>query len=192
MAYYIIAKYVNENDNTNSSINSENLDDSFFDYILLGKGNSVQVAANCKIPMMLIDEMRNEFSYFYPLDARHSGRDLIPNHLSFFIFNHAAIFDRENWPKQIVVNGSVLMEGKKMSKSLGNIIPLRTAIKEHNADAIRLAILISAELLQDADFSFDAVKGIQSKLHDIYDMAIEYSIKKEEDDNNPRIEPKKP
>jgi leucyl-tRNA synthetase len=80
-----------------------------------------------------------------------------------------------------------------MSKSLGNIIPLRTAIKEHNADAIRLAILISAELLQDADFSFDAVKGIQSKLHDIYDMAIEYSIKKKEQDgNNPRIEPTRP
>src|SRR5438094_1076222 len=143
MAYYIIAKYVNSNNNNNLPINSENIGDSFFDYILLGKCNASQVAADCKIPTVLIDEMRNEFSYFYPLDARHSGRDLIPNHLSFFIFNHAAIFERENWPKQIVVNGSVLMEGKKMSKSLGNIIPLRTAIKEHNADAIRMAILIS-------------------------------------------------
>jgi leucyl-tRNA synthetase len=80
------------------------------------------------------------------------------------------------------------MEGKKMSKSLGNIIPLRAAIKEHSADAIRLAILVSAELLQDADFSFEAVKGIQSKLHDIYDMAIEYSMKKVDDSNNPKIE----
>ena len=190
MAYYIIAKYLN--DNSNAIINTDDLNDSFFDFVLLGKGNDMQVAAECKISTESIKQIRNEFCYFYPVDARHSGRDLIPNHLSFFIFNHATIFERENWPKQIVVNGSVLMEGKKMSKSLGNIIPLRTAIKEHNADAIRLAILISAELLQDADFSFDAVKGIQSKLHDIYDMAIEYSIKKEEDDNNPRIEPKKP
>jgi leucyl-tRNA synthetase len=190
MAYYIIAKYLN--DNSNAIINTDDLNDSFFDFVLLGKGNDMQVAAECKISTESIKQIRNEFCYFYPVDARHSGRDLIPNHLSFFIFNHATIFERENWPKQIVVNGSVLMEGKKMSKSLGNIIPLRTAIKEHNADAIRLAILISAELLQDADFSFDAVKGIQSKLHDIYDMAIEYSIKKEEDDNNPRIESKKP
>ena len=190
MAYYIIAKYLN--DNSNAIINTDDLNDSFFDFVLLGKGNDMQVAAECKISTESIKQIRNEFCYFYPVDARHSGRDLIPNHLSFFIFNHATIFERENWPKQIVVNGSVLMEGKKMSKSLGNIIPLRTAIKEHNADAIRLAILISAELLQDADFSFDAVKGIQSKLHDIYDMAVEYSIKKEEDDNNPRIESKKP
>ncbi|HEY6882934.1 MAG TPA: leucine--tRNA ligase [Nitrososphaeraceae archaeon] len=178
MAYYIIAKYVNGNNNNNLPINSENIEDPFFDYILLGKGNASQVAADCKIPIVLIDEMRNEFSYFYPLDARHSGRDLIPNHLSFFIFNHVAIFGRDNWPKQIVVNGSVLMEGKKMSKSLGNIIPLRSTIKEYGADAIRLAMLISAELLQDADFSFDAVKGILSKLYDIYQMAIEYSIEK--------------
>src|SRR5919202_4132914 len=113
----------------------------FFDYILLGNGNAIEVASDCKVPISLLEEIRNEFSYFYPLDARHSGRDLVQNHLSFFIFNHVAIFRREYWPKKIVVNGSVLMEGKKMSKSLANIIPLRSAIKEYSADAIRIAML---------------------------------------------------
>ena len=110
--------------------------------------------------------------YFYPVDSRHSGRDLIPNHLSFFIFNHLAIFDRKFGQKQIVVNGSVMMEGKKMSKSLGNIIPLRQAISDYGADTIRLSILISAELLQDADFSFIIAKSIRSKLSDIYNSSI--------------------
>ena len=171
MAYYILAKYVNDK----SIIDVNNLKDSVFDYVLLGRGNIVEVASECNISTALLEQMRQEFTYFYPVDSRHSGRDLVPNHLSFFIFGHVAIFDRENWPKQIVVNGSVLMDGKKMSKSLGNIIPLRDAIKEHSADAIRLAMLISAELLQDADFSFDTVKGIRSKLQDIYDMGIESS-----------------
>ena len=180
MAYYIIAKYVSNvsNHKNNPVINADHLKDSFFDYVLLRKGDATQVAAECKISKALIDDISNEFSYFYPLDVRHSGRDLIPNHLSFFIFNHVAIFEKANWPKKIVVNGSVLMEGKKMSKSLGNIIPLRSAIKEYGVDAIRLAILISAELLQDADFSFDIVKGIQSKLYDIYNMALEHSQEK--------------
>jgi leucyl-tRNA synthetase len=191
MSYYILAKYVNSNNNNNSTshddssnkliININNVDalnNSFFDYILLGNGDVRQVAAECNISVSLMELIRKEFSYFYPLDARHSGRDLVQNHLSFFIFNHVAIFTRENWPRKIVVNGSVLMEGKKMSKSLGNIIPLRAAIKEHSADAIRLAMLSSAELLQDADFSFDAIKGIRSKLDDIYDMAIEHSMVK--------------
>jgi leucyl-tRNA synthetase len=171
MAYYILAKYVNDK----SIIDVNNLKDSAFDYVLLGRGDIVEVASECNISSALLEQIRQEFTYFYPVDSRHSGRDLVPNHLSFFIFGHVAIFDRENWPKQIVVNGSVLMDGKKMSKSLGNIIPLRDAIKEHSADAIRLAMLISAELLQDADFSFDTVKGIRSKLQDIYDMGMESS-----------------
>lgn len=186
MSYYIVAKYITNNnsiseDSSKLIINVNNVDalnDSFFDYILLGNGDVRQVAAECNISISLIEAIRNEFSYFYPLDARHSGRDLVQNHLSFFIFNHVAIFARENWPRKIVVNGSVLMEGKKMSKSLGNIIPLRAAIKEYSADAIRLAMLSSAELLQDGDFSFDAIKGIRSKLDDIYDIAIEYSMVK--------------
>jgi leucyl-tRNA synthetase len=63
------------------------------------------------------------------------------------------------------------MEGKKMSKSLGNIIPLRDAIRQYGADTIRLAILVSAEILQDADFSFDTVRGIRLKLLGIFEMA---------------------
>ena len=51
---------------------------------------------------------------------------------------------------------------------MGNIIPLRTAIRDHGADPIRLAIISSAELLQDADFNMESVSGIQSKLSIIY------------------------
>lgn len=166
MAYYTIAKYVNDG---TISPDAETISDSFFDYVLFGRGDGKAVAKDSCVPE--IEKIRAEFQYFYPVDSRHSGRDLVPNHLSFFIFNHVAIFGRENWPRQIVVNGSVLMEGKKMSKSLGNIIPLRAAIREHGADTIRLAMLVSAEILQDADFSFDTARGIKSKLAGIFEMA---------------------
>jgi leucyl-tRNA synthetase len=166
MAYYTIAKFVN----AGAIPDIDSIGDSFFDYVLLGQGDAGKVAQDCKLPKQTVEQVRSEFSYFYPVDSRHSGRDLVPNHLSFFIFNHVAIFGRELWPGQVVVNGSVLMEGKKMSKSLGNIIPLRAAIKEHGADTIRLAMLVSAEILQDADFSFDTVRGIRSKLVGIFDM----------------------
>jgi len=168
MAYYVIAKYVN-----GKSLNDDNINDAFFDYVLLGVGNAIQVAKDCKVPVQIVEQIRKEFRYFYPVDSRHSGRDLVPNHLTFFIFNHVAIFEKENWPQQIVVNGSVLMEGKKMSKSLGNIIPLRAAIKEHGADTIRLAMLVSAEILQDADFSFETIRGIRSKLLGVFEMVEE-------------------
>ena len=168
MAYYIIAKYVNSKA---ISDDTDNITDAFFDYVLLGRGSADQVVKDCKLTADTIEKIRNEFNYFYPVNSRHSGRDLVPNHLTFFIFNHVAIFEKKKWPQQIVVNGSVLMEGKKMSKSLGNIIPLRAAIKEYGADTIRLAMLVSAEILQDADFSFDTVRGIRLKLASMFEMA---------------------
>lgn len=162
MAYYVIVKFVNSNE-----IKPESLGQEFFDYVFLGIGSSDIVSEKTKIPKEKIEQIRNEFSYFYPVDSRHSGRDLVPNHLTFFILNHVAIFPEENWPQEIVVNGSVLMDGKKMSKSMGNIIPLRKAIRDYGADPIRLAIIISAELLQDADFNLESVSGIKHKLESL-------------------------
>ena len=161
MAYYIIAKYVNSKE-----IDAEKINDSFFDYVFLEEKDQKKLS-HIKINPEILENIKNEFQYYYPVDSRHSGRDLVPNHLTFFIFNHLAIFPRKDWPQEIVVNGSVLMEGKKMSKSMGNIIPLRDAIKIHGADSIRLAILISAELLQDADFNQEAVRGIKNKLENM-------------------------
>ena len=159
MAYYTISRFVND-----GTVNAENLTREFFDYVLLDKGDVKSAASTSKLSEDIINTMKKEFTYFYPVDSRHSGRDLVQNHLSFFVLNHVAIFEKKLWPKEIVVNGSVMMDGAKMSKSMGNIIPLRTAIREHGADPIRLAIISSAELLQDADFNMESVYGIQNKI----------------------------
>lgn len=149
-SFYIMMKYVND-----GTIQPEMMDSEFFDYVLLGKGTPPSESA---------DVVRREFLYYYPVDTRHSGRDLVPNHLTFYVMNHTALFGQEHWPRQIVVNGSVLMDGKKMSKSMGNIIPLRGAIKKYGADPIRLGIIISAELLQDADVNLESVSGMGARL----------------------------
>ncbi len=162
MAYYTISRFVNE-----GKVNPENLTKELFDFILLDKGDLASTAKSSKLSENIVSVMKKEFTYFYPVDSRHSGRDLVQNHLTFFVLNHVAIFDKKYWPQEIVVNGSVMMDGAKMSKSMGNIIPLRTAIREHGADPIRLAIISSAELLQDADFNMESVSGIQNKLQSL-------------------------
>ena len=162
MAYYTISRFVNDGTVTPDSLTRE-----LFDYILLDKENLSLAVSTSKLSEDVINTMKKEFQYFYPVDSRHSGRDLVQNHLSFFVLNHVAIFEKKYWPKEIVVNGSVMMDGAKMSKSMGNIIPLRTAIREHGADPIRLAIISSAELLQDADFNMESVYGIQNKVESL-------------------------
>lgn len=166
MAFYTIAKIINA-----AKIDPSILTPEVFDYVFLGIGDP----SSLKIDRDLLEKMRREFLYFYPLDSRHSGRDLVPNHLTFFIFNHVAIFPPSMWPRQIVVNGSVLMEGKKMSKSLGNIIPLRKAIRMYGADTLRVSILSASELLQDADFSDSLARTIRVKLQEFYDFALKYA-----------------
>ena len=164
MAYYTISKFVND-----KTIVSNSLTKEFFDYVFLDEGDLDKVSGITKISPDIINKIKKEFHYFYPVDSRHSGRDLVPNHLTFFVLNHVAIFPQSNWPHEIVVNGSVLMNGSKMSKSMGNIIPLRKAITDYGADPIRLAIIISAELLQDADFNMESISGIQNKIETLFE-----------------------
>jgi leucyl-tRNA synthetase len=163
MAYYTIVRSIKEH-----NIRPDQLTDAVFDYIFLGTGNVNDVAEKAGLEQSVLELMREEFFYFYPLDSRHSGRDLVPNHLTFMIFNHIAIFPEKLWPRQIAVNAFVLMEGQKMSKSYANIIPLREAIEMFGADPLRLAVLASAELLQDADFSSTLAKSVRDRLERLY------------------------
>jgi leucyl-tRNA synthetase len=168
MAYYTIVKNIKEFD-----IKPTQLTNSAFDYIFLGIGKAQEVAKETGIKKNVLEKTRNEFMYFYPLDSRHSGRDLVTNHLTFMIFNHTAIFPEGLWPCQIVTNGSVLMQGAKMSKSFGNIIPLREGLTKFGADPLRLGVLATAELLQDADFSPTVAKSMRDRLERLYRFALE-------------------
>ncbi len=159
MAYYTIAHKLSE-------IDAEELTEELFDYVFLGKGNE-QIHPKAK-------ELREIFLYWYPLDGRHSGADLVRNHLPFFIMNHSAIFQKNEWPKSIVVNGFVLMEGKKMSKSLGNILPLRKAIREYGADIIRFSVVGGAELSQDTNFETSVAHGVKERVETLISL-LKYS-----------------
>ena len=172
MTYYIIAKYVNS-----KRVSEENLVDPVFDYVLLGEGDVQEVVRESGLSPEVLDDMRGEFLCFYPMDSRNSGRDLVPNHLTYFVFNHVALFPRKLWPEQIAVTGSVLMEGKKMSKSLGNIIPLTDAIRDYGVDPFRLSILSTAELQQDADFVPALTKALGERLERLHDSALEVAKK---------------
>jgi leucyl-tRNA synthetase len=168
MAYYTVIKGIKEADP-----DPETLTEEFWNYVFLGEGDIETIAESTSISEEKLRELNKEFNYFYPMDTRHSGRDLISNHLTYMFFCHEGIWPREQWPKGIVVNGSVLMEGSKMSKSLNNIIPLINAIDMFGADPLRLSLMITAEPLKDADFSPDLAKNMSENLERFYNKAQE-------------------
>ncbi|XP_037125115.1 leucine--tRNA ligase, cytoplasmic [Syngnathus acus] len=106
------------------------------------------------IPKEHLQKLKREFEYWYPVDVRVSGKDLVPNHLSYYLYNHVAMWpnDRGKWPQAVRANGHLLLNSEKMSKSTGNFLTLSQAIKKFSADGMRLALADAGDTVEDANF----------------------------------------
>lgn len=185
MAYYTIARFVQTDKNGNLVLDGhcenayglkpEMFTDEVFNYIFHGKGNAAAVAESVGMPLSSLNLMRNEFDYFYPVDLRCSGKDLIQNHLTMFLYNHAAIWPEEpsRWPQSMFCNGHILVDNEKMAKSKGNFISLGDAIATYGADATRLACADAGDSMDDANFVRETAAGFILKLTTLLDQAKE-------------------
>ncbi len=157
MAYYTIAHKIKD-------IVVSEITDEFFDYIFLGKGSLKQY-----------ESLRTEFEYWYPFDVRSSGKDLIQNHLSFCLFNHTAIFPQKYWPRSFSINGWLLVEGEKMSKSRGNFFTIRQVVDTYGADVVRAGLMLGGEGLNDPNFDMNTAKSLTEKLEGWLDFVRAHS-----------------
>jgi leucyl-tRNA synthetase len=166
MAFYTINNRIKKH-----GIKPEMLTREVFDYVFHGKGNAKGIVSRTGINAEALEEMRKEFSYWYPVDLRVSAKELVPNHLTFFIFHHTALFPRQHWPKAIGVNGMLMIEGKQMHKSKGNFVTMKKAIEKYGADATRCALMMGAEGMEDPDWRSENARDIQGKLESFYNFA---------------------
>ena len=180
MAYYTIARVINEN-----KISADKLTDEVFDYIFVNKGDLKSVSRSSGLNEKLIKEMKDEFEYFYPLDLRSSGKDLLQNHLTYALFHHVAIWDDSKyWPRAYGVNGFVKVHGEKMAKSKGNIIPLKDLIEEYGTDLVRINITTANENMDDADWKEDSLKTFSSRLNSLANLVKNLKKAKRKSRNN--------
>ena len=154
MAYYTIAHLLQGADYDNftgcGDIKPEDLTDAVFDYIFL----QGPYPEGCAIAEARLQEMREEFEYWYPMDLRVSANDLIPNHLTMSLYNHVEIWkDRpEMWPRGIYCNGHIMVDAEKMSKSKGNFLMMLECVEEYSADATRFALADAGDTMENANF----------------------------------------
>jgi leucyl-tRNA synthetase len=167
MAFYTINKYIRE-----YGIEPEALTREVFNYVFYGKGETAPICQSSDIPADILESMRNEFLYWYPFDLRVSAKELVPNHLTFCIFHHAALFPREHWPRAMGVNGMLMIEGKQMHKSRGNFVTMKGAVDRYGADATRCALLLGAEGMDDPDWRGENAADIQGKLGALSNLAL--------------------
>ena len=165
MAYYTIAHKIEK-------IDLKEIDDNFFDYIFLGlgKGNKEWL------------ELKKEFEYWYPFDIRSTAKDLVQNHMSFCLFNHTAIFPEKYWPKGFSVNGWLLVNGEKMSKSKGNFFTIREMLNKYPADVVRTSLILGGEAMDDPNFDFTNAESFKKKLQQFYNLTLEKYKKIEKTD----------
>ncbi len=144
---------------------------AFFNYVFLGEGDPGHVAELFGVSRELVEDLRNEFDYWYPVDERHSGPDLISSHLSFFVFHHVAIFPEKYWPRAITFNEYVIREGMKMSRSLGNVLPLPYIPRKYSTDLARLYLASATDLDSTLDWREDDVASVASRLVRFWSLA---------------------
>lgn len=156
MAYYTVAHFLHGDMFARTpglfSISPEQMIDEVWDYLFCRRKLDEALLEKCGIPKLELETMRREFEYWYPLDISSSGKDLIPNHLTFFLYIHIALFPREYWPRSIRTNGHLLLNGEKMSKSTGNFMTMEQAVGKFGADATRVAIADAGDGVDDANF----------------------------------------
>ncbi|CAE7736638.1 leuS, partial [Symbiodinium sp. KB8] len=118
MAYYTVAHKLQGGDMTGATvgpagISADKLTDEVWSYIFLG----AEYPAACGIPEATLAELRAEFEFWYPLDLRVSGKDLIQNHLTMSLYNHSAVWEgrADRMPQSFFTNGHVQVDGQKMS-----------------------------------------------------------------------------
>jgi len=112
-------------------------------------GDFDAIPTNLPVSADNIRAMKKEFDFWYPMDLRVSGKDLIGNHLIMALYNHAAVYvdsllrsvcrwagltlvvascrwshKPQLWPRSFYTNGHVQVNGGKMSKSNGTFLTL--------------------------------------------------------------------
>ncbi|WEU39886.1 MAG: leucine--tRNA ligase [Candidatus Odinarchaeum yellowstonii] len=178
MAFYTIAKYIND-----GRIKAEYLTREFFDYVFLSKGDPDKLSETLKLDKEIIEEVKKEFEYWYPVDLRNSAKELVYNHFTFFLFHHGAIFPKKHWPRILGVNGMINIEGQKMSKSKGIFISINDAVTKFGADPTRLELAYASEGLADADWRTADVIGLRNKIISVFHM-----LKNIDDNLDERVE----
>ncbi len=117
-AYYTVAHLLQgdsfDGSKTNKlNIKPEDLTPEVWDYIFF---KDAKPPTKSNIAQDKLDLMKREFEHWYPVDLRVSGKDLVPNHLTYYLYNHTAIWpdSPEKWPTGIRANGHLLLNSEKV------------------------------------------------------------------------------
>lgn len=173
--YYIVSMYAND-----GRLKPEQMNEEFFDYVFLGEGDAGSVSASSGIDTALVEQIRKDVEYWYPLDLNLGGKEHMTVHFPAFLMNHTAILPEDMWPRGIMVNwyvtgkkNKVTGKGDKISKSKGGAQPIPGAAERFGVDALRLYYAHIASPFADVEWDDSIVISYRQRLDRIMSMIEE-------------------
>jgi leucyl-tRNA synthetase len=125
----------------------------------------------------IVDKKKAE--YWTPVDWYNGGMEHTTLHLLYSRFIYKFLFDigvvpqPEPYQKR-TSHGIVLAEdGRKMSKSFGNVVNPDDIVKEYGADTLRVYEMFMGPFDQAIDWSQKGVKGVNRFLNRVWNLVLE-------------------
>lgn len=92
------------------------------------------------------------FSKWWPADVHLIGKDILRFHAA--IWPAMLLSAGLDLPKALFVHGHITVDGRKMSKTIGNIISPIELVEKYGNDALRYFLLREIPSIEDGDFSW--------------------------------------
>ncbi|MFI5271296.1 MAG: methionine--tRNA ligase [Candidatus Saccharimonadales bacterium] len=94
-----------------------------------------------------------DFKDFWPADVQVIGKDIIRFHAA--IWPGMLMSLNVPLPKMLYIHSFITVEGKKMSKSIGNVLHPKEIVDKYGVDALRYYFLRHIPAYEDGDFSWE-------------------------------------
>jgi leucyl-tRNA synthetase len=124
----------------------------------------------------------DKVKYWMSVDQYIGGVEHAILHLMYSRFFQMALYDcglvsTEEPFTNLLTQGMVIKDGKKMSKSIGNVVSPAEIIEKFGADTARLFILFAAPPERELDWSDAGVEGSYRFINRVYRMVREFQEK---------------
>lgn len=96
------------------------------------------------------------YKKWWPPDAHVIGKDIVRFHT--LVWPAMLLSLGLQMPRRILVHGHISIEGRKMSKSLGNVVDPMELARTYGKDAVRYYLLREIQSDADGDFSFERMR----------------------------------
>lgn len=134
----------------------------------------------------------DDAKYFMPVDQYIGGVEHAILHLLYARFFTKFLYDIKVSPvsepfTNLLTQGMVIKDGKKMSKSLGNIVSPDEYIKKYGADTVRLFILFASPPEKELDWSDSGCEGSFRFLNRVWRLIEDFEIVETYEDGEEKI-----